>query len=715
MTALALLAATTGGCAAIAGLDDFSKGGCSGGNCDAAADVTVGQPETGQRDTGMPDTGHAEASHRDAVPDHASTVDAVVDARPDVPNLTVDGALKDGGPNRLHDGGKTEAGCGPVDTTANCTACGLACDTTQSLGSTCNGTTCLYTGCVTGFANCNTAAPNTGGCDTPTNTVNNCSACGVTCDATKSLGATCSGTTCVYTGCVPGWADCVTTSPDSNGCDTQTNTVMNCGGCGAACDTTESTGATCTGTTCKYTGCSPGFADCNASTAPDTDGCETRTNTVTNCSACGDACDTIHSAGAACTGTTCTYTACSAGFANCETTAPDTNGCETPTNTVSNCAACGQACDTLHSVGATCSGTTCEYTGCAAGYADCDTSGADTNGCETFVGGSANSCGACGQTCDTTNSLGASCVAGTCVYTGCKAGFADCSTTPPDTNGCETPTDTTSNCGACGAACDTTRSVGAACTGTTCTYTGCDPGFADCATAAPDTNGCETSLSTTSNCTGCGDVCTAADATKTTCNGTTCQYACQPGFADCTAASAPDLGGCATATTTTSNCGGCGNVCTPLGATADSCNGLSCSYTCKTGYQDCNQDNAPDVDGCECKTPGCCGSACNTTHVNGTGEDFYDCNPPSTYTTLTAQAACNAYAATLNQAGYDCGDGWNCDGNLPPTVVCYQKSDLSSCPGPCWGYSAQLMQGVLLQGDVMACACPFAATGATWN
>ena len=45
--------------------------------------------------------------------------------------------------------------------------------------------------------------------------------------------------------------------------------------------------------------------------------------------------------------------------------------------------------------------------------------------------------------------------------------------------------------------------------------------------------------------------------------------------------------GCETATTTTANCGGCGNACTLAHASAASCNGTTCSYTCNAGFADC--------------------------------------------------------------------------------------------------------------------------------
>lgn len=211
---------------------------------------------------------------------------------------------------------------------------------------------------------------------------------------------------------------------------------------------------------------------------------------------------------------------------------------------------------------------------------------------------------------------------------------------------------------------------------------------------------------------------TNAKAGGVSCTGTTCAYTCAPGFADCTTGSAPDLGGCATPTTTTSNCGGCNNVCTPNNASADSCNGLTCSYTCNSGYVDCDKTTAPDTNGCECAGTACCPGGCQTAHSNGMGQTFYDCNPTKTYTPATALEACNAYGATLAGWGttYSCGDGWWCSG-VNPTLVCVQNMAGTVSYAPCWAYSTTKSSGtagVNLQGDVTGDTCPYVAS-ATWN
>src|SRR5262249_9179920 len=150
-----------------------------------------------------------------------------------------------------------------------------------------------------------------------------------------------------------------------------------------------------------------------------------------------------------------------------------------------------------------------------------------------------NSCMACGSSCDTTHSNNTGCDTSStpvCTYGPCPTGWADCNTTPPDTNGCETQITTPANCADCGRASDTTTSIGAACTAGNCTYSDCAKGFADCDVAAPNTNGCESSLSSTASCGGCGNQCSSATG-PASCDGTKCSYKCNTGLHDCNAGS----------------------------------------------------------------------------------------------------------------------------------------------------------------------------------
>lgn len=443
-------------------------------------------------------------------------------------------------------------------------------------------------------------------------------------------------------------------------------TILNCGECGNACDNTRSNGATCDHGKCTYTMCAAGWQNCDLSGA-DTDGCESSTTSLSNCGACGVTCDMAQSIGATCApgpdgGIGCTYSGCQSGFADCSPAAPNADGCETSLATAANCGSCGNACDTGNSLGASCTdGTTCIYSGCMPGFADCDTTGADTNGCETAV--AKNTCDVCnGKSCDTTNSMGAVCdvsdagTSATCKYTKCDPGFANCNTTPPDTNGCETPTTTAPNCGGCGKSCDMVHSVNPSCTGMACTYGGCQAGWLDCDPSNGDFDGCESSKASTSSC------------------------------------------------------GACMQACNTLTGAAK-CDGTSCSYNCNAGRIDCNAATAPDTDGCECATPGCCDGACQTTHSNGTGQSFYDCNAPGTHTAAAAAAACVAFGG-----GSSCKTSSVCCGGLSALGLCLATTDNSVCGSAggtchCWQYSGT-NPGTVQNGCSATCG---AGGDPTWN
>jgi hypothetical protein len=171
-------------------------------------------------------------------------------------------------------------------------------------------------------------------------------------------------------------------------------------------------------------------------------------------------------------------------------------------------------------------------------------------------------------------------------------------------------------------------------------------------------------------------------------------------------------GGCGP-TNTTTNCGACGKACTPVGATADSCNGLSCTYTCSTGHSDCNASTAPDTDGCECATPGCCAAGCQTVHPDGVGQSFYDCNADGTYTEVTATEACTAFALSAGGTAADCSGGWTCKGSAT-TTVCYSTDTGNTCADYCWLYEGTAPDGGVGAGLVSDCSCPGAIV-ASWK
>jgi hypothetical protein len=395
-----------------------------------------------------------------------------------------------------------------------------------------------------------------------------------------------------------------------------------------------------------------------------------------------------------------------------------TSGCG-PTNTIANCGACGVACNLANSASASCDGTTCSYV-CSPGWEDCKSAAPDTDGCETPTT-TVDHCGGCAA-CDTQTSNDASCKNGTCTYGSCKPGFFDCLTTAPDTDGCETSltsTDGGASCAVCGQpGCDMMHSIGWSCQtngGVSCTYTGCQPNYADCNTTPPDTHGCSTLITTTDNCGGCGNVCDTTRSNMPSCPSGACMYAsCKSGWMDCNSA-APDIDGCETSLLSVATCGACTGAACDTTTGTPSCDGTTCSYKCNPGRADCS-NAAPDTDGCECATPGCCATACETDHTNGVGGHFYDCSPKGDHDSAHAITACQSAGATGCAASSKC-----CSLDV---LVCVGSTAYSVCGMVgsqcyCWQYSGSGGTTPDAPGTVQApSSCSAACSGsndATWN
>jgi hypothetical protein len=181
---------------------------------------------------------------------------------------------------------------------------------------------------------------------------------------------------------------------------------LNCNACGAACVGTN--------TLCCNGQCTNPAADIN------------------HCGDCATACSTLNGT-PSCSGGTCAWT-CNTGFVHC---ASGNTGCEVDDTTVYNCGGCGTACTPTNAIGDLCNAGVCGYT-CGTGFLDCVKNGANLDGCETPY--SITNCGACGNACDTVNSTGATCPAGTCLYAPCPSPRADCNMANSDVDGCECPT-----------------------------------------------------------------------------------------------------------------------------------------------------------------------------------------------------------------------------------------------------------------------------------
>lgn len=98
--------------------------------------------------------------------------------------------------------------------------------------------------------------------------------------------------------CASGFNDC--DNDAANACETDLNTVNNCGSCGKVCATPQNAPAMCTGGVCGRGSCNTGYGDCNGNLV---DGCETDlTSSLKSCGKCNVPC----MAGQTCVNSKCT-------------------------------------------------------------------------------------------------------------------------------------------------------------------------------------------------------------------------------------------------------------------------------------------------------------------------------------------------------------------------------------------------------------------------
>jgi hypothetical protein len=181
------------------------------------------------------------------------------------------------------------------------------------------------------------------------------------------------------------------------------------------------------------------------------------------------------------------------------------------------------------------------------------------------------------------------------------------------------------DCGMCGLTCSVRNATRSICTSGDCEPF-CQTGFDDC-NPAMDNDGCETAITTPTNCGACGEACSLEHVDTARCTNGACAPECDTGFADCNASMAND--GCETDANTPENCGACGFVCSMQHAVGRSCNAGRCAPTCVTGYGNCNSSAMLSADdGCETNldsltacTPACGGTAvdCDATNVCNLG------------------------------------------------------------------------------------------------
>lgn len=451
----------------------------------------------------------------------------------------------------------TLGACTTSDPSSEVATCGASCGACDAKAAD---------NCDSGVCACGSGAPCSGSndsccdgtCEDTQTDPDHCGDCATSCDSGRDhVVRTCNAGSCEYP-CAPGYARCPAGSTAAS-CETDLqNDLQNCGACGKACPNnppnTVSVG--CSQGKCAVVQCASGYEDCNG--IPE-DGCEVYVAGDTdNCGACNKSCGQPSEAqGVACTNGVCTITSCQAGFSNCDTTFE--NGCEIDTtNDLNHCGACFTVCGAQqHSTGSTCADSKCELVQCSPGYDDCDNQ--FPTGCEKNISSDLQNCGVCGHICPTQlNTTGSTCNAGTCGFLGCNAGFASCNS-PSIQDGCETSITTTSNCGGCGITCSgKPNATGYACANQLCAVTSCSPNFANC--DGQYYNGCEANLTNdVQHCGACGTVCNLPHANNA-CVGASCAISsCQGTYRNCNTTLTD---GCEADTTIDrNNCGSCGNIC----------------------------------------------------------------------------------------------------------------------------------------------------------
>lgn len=396
----------------------------------------------------------------------------------------------------------------------NCGNCGIACaDPAPGNSVACVDSRCVYSNCAAPLADCDGNTT----CETNlTSDAKNCGGCGLACTAFNGTAA-CVNSKCVVASCNPGYADC---DPAADGCETKLGDRQNCTECKEACLSDDHTKNSCTPDGCSPT-CAVGWGNCDG--IPD-NGCETQLNTLTNCGQCLGSCK-LPNAATSCDTGTCTITSCTPGWGDCNGELAD--GCETPLTTNQNCGACRKPCE-IPNATTSCATGTCQAGACMPGFGDCSSTLA---GCETPLGTTDN-CSKCKDACEPNHVTQNLCVAATptaaCTPT-CSAGYKSCDGI--GSNGCETNINTPENCGDCNAACSLPNAASYTCPSGSCVVATCKPGFAHCDTS--QANGCEQATSSDINhCGSCTTQCSAVNGTPK-CTSGTCSTVCNAGWGDC--------------------------------------------------------------------------------------------------------------------------------------------------------------------------------------
>ncbi len=148
--------------------------------------------------------------------------------------------------------------------------------------------------------------------------------------------------------------------------------VTNCGECGMVCPDRDNSTPACDELGCDYD-CEEGFDDCDLE---ESNGCEQRLNTASDCGSCDHACSDATPVCNAAIGTC--VSGCSGSEMNCDGTCVDVRGSD-----VTHCGSCTTVCAMLPNTTRTCASGSCSYA-CEGSFVDCngDLGMASSDGCE---------------------------------------------------------------------------------------------------------------------------------------------------------------------------------------------------------------------------------------------------------------------------------------------------------------------------------------------
>ncbi len=486
----------------------------------------------------------------------------------------------------------------------------------------------------------------------------------------------------------------------SGGCKDLTSDIDNCGRCNTHClgpsPVARPLANVCTASTCRC-GAAPSLtvADIMDLTNPRAccGGAVVQVNTDnSNCGSCGNVCgprSTCISGRCQCDGV---YSDCNGSISS---TDRSSDGCETdPTNgDLAHCGmagTCGAPCSRANA-SAQCVASTCSIRACNPLYDDCN--GADGDGCETPLT-TLTDCGACRVGCSRA-SASATCATGACRIDRCNTNFDTCD--GDDGNGCETPLTTLTDCGGCRVPCSRANAV-ATCGTASCRIQSCSPGYDNC--NGVDSDGCENGLSSLADCGACRSTCDVPHASES-CGTRSCvQVTCDVGWGDCGAGA-----GCETPLGSEGQCNcGAGAVCT---GAASFCPGPAMSCTpCSGASRDCNDT------GRDCETTTGTESQCSCSAVCTGAASFC----PGTDMPCTA---CSGAMRDCNDTGRDCETMTGTESRCSCSAVC--TGTASFCPGtdmPCTACSGAMRDCndtgrdcETMTGTESQCSCSAVCTG----